>query len=635
MAVDRSAQIMRILERNSTWTTASSLAAELGCSIRTIKNDVGALNRRVPGVISSGPKGYRIGDGQLVASLISHGGSDIPQTVGERRKHILFELLMRNRAIGSAILADDLCVSLSTLDNELVGVKRELSGYGLSLRSREGMLFVEGDERSQKKLVNSLIFDETKGFFSQIGLVNRFFPAIDLHALRSRIETVLKDHGFFINDYALSNIIMHIAVSAERARNGFPTREPAFAPDRDDRARSGRDEIGRLVLEIAGIVSEECGTELPGADLEALGLTLSANLTQREHIEFEGERYREAGALFEDIRRRVADDFDLDFSNKDFELRFTLHLVNMLFRSRAGVPLRNPQLADIKNGYPFIYDVAVSVADIVQARTGEELSEDEIGYIALHVGCLMDEQISNVDKLHGALVTLRHSSLDAARIKGFSDKLSSLLVIEGVYSDYDGIGGCDLVISDMQIPAGLAIPAVQISPFLNEQDVRAVSERVGAIKRVRARTGLKHDLEVFFNADLFLVDPGFDGRNEAIESMGGMLVDGGYAFPDFTDRLRKREAVSASAYQDIALPHPLDMDARSTAVAVSLHPRGLEWGATTVHAVFMLAIRRDDRALFHEIFDLIARVLLEPGAVQAISRASTFEEFVDLLLERV
>ena len=49
----------------------------------------------------------------------------------------------------------------------------------------------------------------------------------------------------------------------------------------------------------------------------------------------------------------------------------------------------------------------------------------------------------------------------------------------------------------------------------------------------------------------------------------------------------------------------------------------------------MLAIRRDDRALFHEIFDLIARVLLEPGAVQAISRASTFEEFVDLLLERV
>lgn len=636
MDSDRGSSIVRILERNGAWTTASALAAELGCSSRTVKSDISALNRRAPGVIVSGSKGYRIGDAQLVASLISHSKAGVPQNVSERKKHILFELLMRNRAVSAADLAEDLCVSLSTLDNELVAVKRELTSFGLRLRTKDGQLFIEGDERSEKKLVNSLIFDETKEFFNQIDLVNQYFPELDLQVLRDRVEGVLKEHGYFINDYALSNLILHIAISVERARNGFPSHATALGVTGEEMGVEERSEIAALTREIQRIVEDGYDLTLSDADLESFGLMLSANLVHPDHLELSSPEYRIAADLFEIIRERVANDFDLDFSNKEFSLRFTLHLANMLSRSRFGVPLRNPQLASIKNGYPFIYDVAVSIADTVRAKTGEMVGEDEMAYIALHVGCLVEEQRSSADKLHGVLVSLRRNSAGASHIKQFSEQLSNVLVVDGVVPSVDALSdssGIDLLISDTPIAGFGAIPTVQISPFFNDRDVRVVSERVESIRRQRARQSIKHDLETFFHGDLLFIDAPFADRDEAISVMGERLVESGYAFEDFTQRLFDREAVSASAYQDIALPHPLDMDAKRTAVAVSLHPRGLSWGNSTVYAVFMLAIRREDRTLFHEIFDFIARVLMEPGAIRTIAKAGTFEEFVDLLLE--
>ncbi len=639
MGSDRGSSIVRILERTGTWTTASALAAELGCSARTVKSDVASLNRRAPGVIASGPKGYRIGDSQLIASLVSREPTDAPQTMDERKRHILFELLMRNRKVDAIDLTDELCVSLSTLDNELVAVKRELSSFGLRLRQREGKLFIEGDERSEKRLVNSLIFDETKNFFNQMELVNRYFPELDLQELHDRVEASLKDRGFFINDYALSNLILHVAIAVERARNGFASRSTSS----DTSGANGTESkpkchaIKELACEIRDIAEQVCDVKLSAEDLESLRLILSANLTHVDHLDIEnGEGYRTAAKLFETIKRRVDADFGLDFSNKEFSVRFTLHLANMLSRLRYGVLLRNPQLTSIKNGYPFIYDVAVSIADMVHAETHADVGEDEIAYIALHVGCLVEEQRSSVDKLHGVLVSLRRTAASAECIKRFSDQLSSMLVVDAVVPSMDAVSdltGLDLLIADVPIAGYDALPTVQISPFFNDRDVRAVSERVVAIRHQRTRNSIKHDLETFFNPELFFANPGFADRDEAITVMGGHLIEEGYAFEDFTMRLRERESVSASAYQDVALPHPLEMDARRTAVAVSLHPRGLAWGEATVYAVLMLAIRREDRALFQEIFDFIAHVLMEAGAARYIARSQSFEEFVDRLLE--
>ena len=166
MSSDRSREIVRILESRATWTTASQIASQVGCSSRTVKSDITALNRTHEGMIVASSKGYRIEDAAAAARLLSQQTNEVPQTAEARKRFILFELLMRHRKVRAADLAESLYISLATLDNELVAIKRELSGYGLVLRSRAGSLYIEGSAAGEKKMVNQLIFQPNRPYQS-------------------------------------------------------------------------------------------------------------------------------------------------------------------------------------------------------------------------------------------------------------------------------------------------------------------------------------------------------------------------------------------------------------------------------------------------------------------------------------
>ena len=114
--------------------------------------------------------------------------------------------------------------------------------------------------------------------------------------------------------------------------------------------------------------------------------------------------------------------------------------------------------------------------------------------------------------------------------------------------------------------------------------------------------------------------------------MGDALIAGGYARDDYKERLRERETISSSAYLDVALPHPLDMNALRTAIAVSVHPEGLNWAGTNVHLVFMLAIHPEDKPVFRQIFDFVTEALFDPRHMTQVAAAESFEEFLDTLL---
>lgn len=638
MGQQRTQQLVAILQSSATWTTAFALASELGCSPRTVKSDVAALNRQTPGLVEASGKGYRLADAGRAAELLVPAVADVPQTAEERKRQILFDLLMRHRDVSAEELAGRLCISLATLDNELVPIKRELAGYGLTLCQRAGRLFVYGSPAREKKLVSQLIFDETKGFFTQVDLINQYFPRLDLPALQRRVDGCLRDAGYYINGYALSNLILHIAIFVERTLNGFATGAGASTLAKLAGAHHDDPALDALVARVRAVIEDVCGVGISAGDMESLRLMLSANLINSGGEAPDDPEFRAALELFGRIELRVRDEYGLDFSDRDFQLRFSLHLANLLSRSRQGMWLRNPQLRDIKEGCPFIYEVAVFVAGEVQEATGIQVAEDEIAYIALHVGCLAEEQQANADKLHAVFVSLRHNATDAGRLDDFSRELRSRVVIDGAVSSVADIAdpsGIDLLVSSVPVAPGHPVPVVSVSPFLSHRDLEAVSERVRSLMRVRRRSALEWGMRTFFSKEFFAIQLAAVDWRDLLLSMSEALVAGGYAFADFGERLLERERMASSVYGDIAMPHPVDMDARRTAVSVALFPKGISWDGSVVYLVVMLAIRRADRAFFRDIFDHIAGVLSSPGAVRAIARAHDYEGFIEALLSYV
>ncbi|WP_204573788.1 helix-turn-helix domain-containing protein [Collinsella intestinalis] len=135
---------------------------------------------------------------------------------------------MRHNELSVDELAQELCISLTTLENEIQAINADLSASDVALRTRAGQLFVAGEESAKKRVISDLLFGETRDFFNQLELVNVYFPDIDIKELRAAIDERLKREGFFINGYSLSNLILHIAIALERCLNRFPAFDSGF-----------------------------------------------------------------------------------------------------------------------------------------------------------------------------------------------------------------------------------------------------------------------------------------------------------------------------------------------------------------------------------------------------------------------
>lgn len=60
------------------------------------------------------------------------------------------------------------------------------------------------------------------------------------------------------------------------------------------------------------------------------------------------------------------------------------HLKASINRSKYEIKIENSMLSFIKNNYPFALELAVLANSIIKWKEGFDLTEDDIGFIALH-----------------------------------------------------------------------------------------------------------------------------------------------------------------------------------------------------------------------------------------------------------
>lgn len=91
--------------------------------------------------------------------------------------------------------------------------------------------------------------------------------------------------------------------------------------------------------------------------------------------------------------------------NEHIHVALTDHLMFAITRLKKGMEMKNPFLIETKTLYPFEYEIAHEVVNLIGERTGIYLPEGEIGFIALHVhSAVMNRDLSEVNQ-HSQLVT--------------------------------------------------------------------------------------------------------------------------------------------------------------------------------------------------------------------------------------
>jgi transcriptional antiterminator len=117
------------------------------------------------------------------------------------------------------------------------------------------------------------------------------------------------------------------------------------------------------------------------------------------------------------------------FLNEHIHVALTDHILFAVNRLVRGMAIRNPFLLETKALYPFEYEIAREVVQMINDETNVSLPEGEIGFIALHIhSAMVNKDLSEVNRhsqLIGGLtqtiervldVTINKDSIDYMRL---------------------------------------------------------------------------------------------------------------------------------------------------------------------------------------------------------------------------
>ncbi|MDL9980274.1 BglG family transcription antiterminator [Microbacterium sp. ASV49] len=629
----RQDRLLGLLMHEDDWATAAVLADALGVTPRSIRSYVTALNTRDAGglVVESGPLGYRAGPAATRA-----GRASVERGTPRDRLHRLVRgMLDSPDGVDVYEIADELHVSSATVDADLMRVRGLLGGIDLALERSASRARLRGDELARRRLLSRLAHDEMDAAAFDLDnvqrSVGRTLPPESSARLKGHLVAGLGELGYFVNEFGIVDVVTHIVIAADRNARGHPLRISEEGP------REAED----IAALIGSVVAADLGVELGTGDRRHLAMiVLTRVVAPGSEARVATVRSQLDPAVLDavgEVVERAASEFLVDIAHDDFILRLALHVQNLVLRARAGALSRNPLTRELKASHPMVFEVAVFIASGLRDLLGAPIVDDEIGYIAMHVGGRIERNRQSERLLTATIVCpgyqelheLLRSSID----RSLGQAIEVVWVETRVDPDWTAID-TDLVLTTIEPPAP-SDRFVRIQPFLTDADVSRVQTAAGRIRRSRRLARRRTDLEHYLSADAFVRDlDGTGGEDGVIRRLGALLLAQGVIDDDYVERTIERERLSSTAFTDaLAVPHALAMTARRTSIAVGIADPSIPWGDGRVNVVALVAFSETDREAFQTVFEQFVEVFSERESVQRIiRRAVDFPSFLEELV---
>lgn len=635
MSRQRQDHLLQSLLRAGEWATAAELADMLGVTPRSVRSYVAAVNLRIPSgdAIQSGPAGYRAGPGAHDALHVRVPGDSAPR---DRLHTVVRELLNADDGVDVYDLSERLHVSEATVEADLARVRTLIGEVDLTLERDRGIVRLRGTEVAQRRLLSRLAHNEVSA--------ESFHPERFRHALAESAVTAtavgpfktelvreLGELGYYVNELAISDVLLHIAIAADRVLAGRALESPTTAVTAD---------IPQLGHVIQRLADTHFGVSLGAGDSAHLAtLVLTRAVAPGQGSGIDVARSGVTPEIEAAVRAEVvqaATDYQVDLVDDAFILRLALHVQNLLRRAQEQAWTRNPLTRSLKSSYPMIFEVAVSIASGLHDRLGSPVHDDEIAYIAMHIGGRLERSRKAESILSATIVCPGYYELHELLRSSINRSLGSAVEVTTVVTEVDPDWASittDLVLTTID-PGTTSERFVRIQPFLTDADIDRVSASASRLRRLRRLTRLREELSRYLVADAFVFPLPDAGSEAIIRQLGGLLAETGIIGTDYIDNTITRERMSSTAFTDaLAVPHALQMTAQRTAIAFGVADGSVAWGDGRVQVVALAAFSESDRAAFQTVFEQLVEVFSERDSVQRIvRRASTFEAFLDELV---
>lgn len=490
---ERHVKFIKLLMKKNQFIPLHICARELGVSEKTLRRDMGSLNRELERegafIERKAGVGIRLNlDGADRAAFFNNmalreaGRTDhrgIAWDRNSRRMALALNLLLYTDEPASlSDLAYKYYVSRSSITKDLKVLEEFFSRHGLKLMKSKLGTRADGTEQNIRKALTELIVilldasgqeaGEREAESDMMMTILDCFTEDDLICVEKILRKAEERQNYYFDELEYGRVSVGLLVMIYRIREGFPI-PPEEAGE--DGKHSG------MNWELAGQIADEL-TKVYGMEISHREQAAVAALLETTHLSDSSadSGQEEDTELLEAFGSDFIDAFSVIMEvnlreESGLYQNIMAHIALMLKRVRANTPARNPLTAQIMEEYRGTLNVCRMICWILSRKFGlPEICMDEICYLTLYIqGEILEKEekakvllVSNQQK--GIVNLMRHKLL-TRHSKWEITECSYYGFFEKEQETYD------FVLSTLFLdPKECRIPYAFVSPMLSAED---------------------------------------------------------------------------------------------------------------------------------------------------------------------
>jgi len=670
MLTGRQKRIVQLLHVATDYLPVAKIAASIGCSVKTVRNDLLAISDAIgasdQGLIMAKPnRGIRLKqEGQLSDRLLQLSEGDIlghdsisQDNWGNDTSMIIF-LLFKRQSITVEEIEKLVYASRGAVEKKIAEIVQRLQELNIILQRRRGIglyiLYREIDYRIALWKLWCLFSPKLQEDDHQI---DTMAPAHRLSAIQARsiayfldgfdatpvgalIYSLEQDFGFQLNYESYTRMLFLLAVMISRCRRKFFLKEPfASIPPLGPPEQE-------IVRRIEQWLIHECRISLLDFDRSFLQFIIRTSEIER-FINQDFYRRFITGipqlTLFaKKIITTVGDVLRMDFSGDMLlEENLIMSLRSAIAWLQTGTRIKSKLLDQIRHKYARIYAAVWSADTVFENETGYSAGSYEFSLIALHF----------INAIERAAASVR-----AAIICNYGKGITQLIREEIEHSVF-GIqitaslntrdtemfhaADYDCFISMVPVPNPYyGREVIYLDHYMFPIDADRIQLKVTEIRQRKIQQPKATDRQLahrlFFPDQVFLC-PEVKAKEEVLGFICGCLANSGLVTPEFTESVIKRERISSTCIgESIALPHGNPQFVNRPVIAVAILKQAIHWQNNDwVRIVFLLALSLEQQsALKQEIlkfYSFISRLLGNEKLVEKYLSPSSEIQFAEMM----
>ena len=610
--------IINELLKHKKVVSGNQLAIKLNISVRTLRSDIQSINEIIlhhgASIIAIQSKGYilDVKDSDRFSDYLKE--MQINPSLDDdiyREYEIVRRLFFSKVNVKIDDICENLYLSRTTVQKILQHIRELLQPYNLSItfKPNQGMK-IAGDEQHKRNFI-SFYFFQSNLFFTQRLFANN---KEELQEIQETILVYMKEYDFHFTDNFISNLAIHIYI----IKLTMTTEQP-------DEMKSVRHNIEDKEYSFIIVLLEKLEIVINTAGLDLLVFYV---MQENKVIKDPARKENMYDSLIVSILESINTTMFIDFT-KDQHLieALMLHMIPTFKRIDYGLRGSNPLLNEIKKKYQLSFDIALNFSDKLLEFKSIKLSEDEIGWLALHFELAIERKKAH--KKTPKILIVCASGLCSAQLlqQKLMLKFGNNIEIVGTTYAYDLSDfneDYDLVVSTVELGNNCRKPWVIVNTILGNEDYRAIE------KHIYHQTD---QLFSFMRDTCIFLKYSFKTQEELLLFLGNNLLEQELVEQDFIDSVMERERLNATNFGNfVAVPHSMKPKAKENLISFMTLTEPIMWGKEKVSLICLIAASKNHMHELPHIYELLLSVIDSADTVKKLLFCNTLAEFKSVII---